>query len=53
MCQVKDYKEWNNIILSTTYGNASFPCQNAFLKCNTKTRLYNGKSYIKTLYTLL
>ena len=28
--QVKDYKERNNFILSTTFGNASFPCQNAF-----------------------
>ena len=51
--QVKDYKEWNNFILSTTLGNASFPCQNAFEKCTTKTGLYNVKSYIKKLYTTL
>ena len=51
--QVKDHKERSNFILSTTFGNASFPCQNAFEKCTTKTRLCNGKSYIKNLYTRL
>ena len=30
-----------------------FPCQNAFKKCTTKTKLFNGKSYIKTLYIRL
>ena len=50
---VKDYKERDNFILSTTFGNASFPCQNAFEKCTTKTGLCNGKSYIKKLYTKL
>ena len=52
MWQVKDYKEWNDFILSTTFGNASFPCQNAFYKCTTKTGLCNGKSYIKKFYIL-
>ena len=42
--QVKDYKEGN--------GNVSFPCQNAFQKCTTNTKLFNGKSYIKK-YTRL
>ena len=32
---------------------ASFPCQNAFKKCTTKTELCNGKSYIKKLHTRL
>ena len=31
----------------------SFPCQNAFKKCKTKTKLFNGKSYIKKLYARL
>ena len=39
--------------LSTTFRNVSFPCQNAFKKCTTKTGLCNGKSYIKKLYTRL
>ena len=51
--QVKDCKELNSFILSTTFGNASFPCQNAFEKCTRKTGLCNGKSYIKKLYTRL
>ena len=37
--QVKDYKERNNFILSTTFRNASFPCQSEFEKCTTKTRI--------------
>ena len=49
--QVKDYKERNNFILSTTFGNASFPCQNVFQKFNTKSELCNGKSYNKKLYS--
>ena len=32
---------------------ASFPCQNAFEKCTTKTELWNGKTYFKTLCTRL
>ena len=51
--QVKDYKERNNFILSTTFRNASFPCQNEFEKCTTKTGICNGKSYIRELYTRL
>ena len=31
----------------------SFPCQNTFKKCTTKTKLFNGKSYIKKLYSRL
>ena len=34
--QLKDYKERDNFILSTTFGNTSFPCQNTFEKCTTK-----------------
>ena len=48
--QVKNYKEWNNFIQYTTFGNVLFPCQNAFEKCTTKTELCNGKSCIS--YTL-
>ena len=48
--QVKDYKESNNFI---PFGNVSFPCQNASKKCTTETKLFNGKSYIKKLYTRL
>ena len=51
--QVKDYKERNNFILSTTFRNASFPCQNEFGEGTTKTGICNGKSYIKKLYTRL
>ena len=39
---MKDYKERNNFILSTTFENASFPCQNTFEKCTTKAL---SKSY--------
>ena len=35
------------------FGNASFPWQNVFKKCTTKTNLFNGKIYIKTFYTRL
>ena len=45
--QVKDYQERSNFILSTTFGTASFPWQNAFEKYTSKTGLYNDKSYIK------
>ena len=38
--QVKDYKEKNNFILSTTFRNASFPCQNEFEKCTTETGIF-------------
>ena len=51
--QVKDYRERNNFTLSTNFGNASFPCQNEFEKCTTKTELCRGRSYIKKLYTKL
>ena len=51
--QVKDYKERINFILSTTFGHASFPRQNALEKCTKKTEIYNGKSYIKKLYARL
>ena len=36
-----------------TFGNASFPCQNAFEKCTKQTEPCNRKSYIKKLYTRL
>ena len=44
-----DSKIDSNLIL----GNASFPCQNAFKNCTTKTELFNGKRYIKKIYTRL
>ena len=50
---MNDYKEWTNFVLGNTFGNASFSSQNAFEKCTIKTRLCNGKSYIKKLYTRL
>ena len=51
--QVKDYRERNNFIRSNNFRNASFPCQNVFEKCTTKTDLRRGRSYIKKLYTKL
>ena len=36
-----------NLILRTTFGNASFPYQNALEKCTTETELFKGKRYIK------
>ena len=50
---MKDYKERNNFILSTSFKNASFPYQNELEKCTTKTGISNGKSYIKKLCTRL
>ena len=32
-----------------SFGNFSFPCQNAFEKCITKAERSNNKSYIKKL----
>ena len=46
-------QEEGQFILSTTFGNASFQCQNAFEKCSTKTGLRNAKSHIKKFYTRL
>ena len=56
ICQGKDYKERNDLILRRTilsFGNALLPCQSASEKCSTKTDICNGKSYIKNLYTRL
>ena len=56
ICQVKDYKERNDLILRRTillFGNALLPCQSASEKCTTKTDICNGKSYIKNLYAKL
>ena len=50
---MKDNEERNYFSLKTCFENASFPCQNAFEKCTTKTNLSNGKSYTKKLYTKL
>ena len=36
--QVKDYKERNNFIQELPFGNALFPCKNAFVKCTTKAK---------------
>ena len=51
--RVKDYKERNNLILNTTFVNASFQHQNAFEKCATKTGLCNGKSYTLDCYCIV
>ena len=40
-----------NFILRNAFTNASFPSQNEFEKCTTKTGIFNGKNYIKKLYT--
>ena len=37
----------------TNFGNFSFPYQNAFEKCTTKTELCNDKGYVRKLYTRL
>ena len=50
---MKDYKERNNFILTTTFWKYLVPIPKAFKKCTKKTELCNGKSYIKTLYTRL
>ena len=50
---MKDYKERNNVFLSTTFLKCLVPMPNAFQKCNAKTELCNGKNYVKTLYTRL
>ena len=39
--------------LSTNFGDASFPCQNALEKCTRKTELCKCKSSINKLYTKL
>ena len=49
----KTIRRRNNLIQELPFGNVSFPCQNAFKKCTTKTKIFNGKSYIKKLYTRL
>ena len=49
----KDYKQTDNFIPRTTFWKCLFPCQNAFEKCITKTKLFNGKRYVKKLYTRL
>ena len=49
---MKDYREIQGEE-ELPFGNASFPCKNAFEICTTKTELCNGKSYIKKLYTRL
>ena len=51
--QMKDFKERNNFVQELLFGNALFPCQNAFEKCTKKAELCNGKSFIKTFYTRL
>ena len=53
------YGKWKSIRRETIsfwdllFGNVYFPCQNAFKKCITKTKLFNEKSYIKKFYTRL
>ena len=46
--QVSNYKERNNFILGTTYWKCLVPCQNAFKKSTTKTKLFNGKAISKS-----
>ena len=50
---MKDFKKEIILFEKLLFGNALFPCQNAFEKWTTKTQLYNGKSYIKKLCTKL
>ena len=45
--QVKDYKERNNFILKTTF----WKCLMSMPKDTTKTELFNGKRYIRKLFT--
>ena len=53
------YRTWKTTRRETisfeelAFGDVSFPCQNAFKKCTTKTKLFNKKRYIKMLYTRL
>ena len=35
------------LVWEPCFGSASFPCENAFEKCTTKTELFNGKRYTK------
>ena len=49
--QVKDYKERNNFILSTTFKNASFAYQNKFEKCPQKLEFVMVRAISKS-YTL-
>ena len=52
--QMKNDKDRKNFILISFHiGVDSFPCQNAFEKCATKTKLCDDKNYIKKLYTRL
>ena len=51
--QMKNYKDRKNFILRTTFWTRLAPCQNAFEKCATKTKLCDDKNYIKKLYTRL
>ena len=53
------YGKWKSMRRETIsfwdllFGNVYFPCQNAFKKCITKTKLFNEKGYIKKLYARL
>ena len=49
----KDCKERNNFILRTTFWKSLVSMPKSFKKCTTKTKLFNGKSCIKTLYIRL
>ena len=49
--QGEEQFHFKKYLLEISFGNASFPCQNAM--CTTKTELCNGKTYIKNLYTKL
>ena len=51
--QMKDIRRGTISFEELPFGNALFPCQNAFEKCTTKTELCNGRSCIKRLYTRL
>ena len=50
---MKDYKETNNFILRTTFWKCIVPMRKSVWKLHPKTKLYNRKSYIKNLYTVL
>ena len=49
--QVTDYKEKNNFILKTTFWKCLVPTPKCVWKVHHKIELFNGKTYIKELYT--
>ena len=50
---MKDYKDRNNFILRTAFWKCHVYMPKCVKKCTTKTKLFNGKGYMKKLYTRL